>query len=197
MPEARECGEACLALTTRTGQYWGSALARMILADLAWADGDLAAAREYGLAALQFTRLAMPPRETARCLARLGRVAMAQGEPGPARGYLAESLQLSLATGSRAWFTEGLLACADLAAAEGSPGRAVQLAAAVTTLCETAGLPLPPPVLTGEYRAAAAASGEPPDELWAAGLSLTSRDAVCLAEEPPAKAPVGSQPARP
>jgi tetratricopeptide (TPR) repeat protein len=188
--EAREWSEAGLALMTDIDHQWGAALFRVGLGDLARRAGDLDAARAHYLAALPPIREIMPAPEIARCLARLGRVALAQGDPGAARGYLTDSLQLSLAVGGRARIARSLVAFAELAVLEGRPDRAVLLAAAATALGRDAHPPSPPPPPSGRTRrlldAAAGLGPARVDRLWAEGLSLASREAARLALEPPA-----------
>jgi predicted ATPase/DNA-binding CsgD family transcriptional regulator/Tfp pilus assembly protein PilF len=77
--------------------------------------------------------------DIARCLAGLGRVALAQGDLGRARTQLTESLQLSWAGGQRLAIARGLEAFAALAAAEQQPERALRLAGAALALRESIG----------------------------------------------------------
>jgi predicted ATPase len=183
--EARDCAAAALALALGTGHHWGAAEVQRRLGDAALALGDLSAARGHYLEMLPFTRHAMPKPEAARCLADLGGIALRQGDAAQGRAYLAESLQLSLSAGNRAGIAAGLLAFADLAAGEGCPEHAVRLAAAATARCAAAHLP--PPGEAQQHRDAATGLGEPQAaRLWAAGLELTSREAVQLALDLPA-----------
>jgi predicted ATPase len=192
--QARECAEAALALTLETDQHFGTALARMLLGELARSADDVAAARRHYLAALPFVREAMPAPETAHCLGRLGTLALADGDLSPAREYLAESLRLSLAVGSRAGVARGLLGFAELALQEGWPDRSVQLAAAATAVSEAASLPAPPSRRTRRYLAAAGLGDEEAAGLWSAGQKLTTSAAVALALEPLARAPAQPYP---
>jgi tetratricopeptide (TPR) repeat protein len=186
--EAREAAATALALALETGHHWGAADARRRLGAAALAAGDLDEARDCYQAALPYLRTGMPPPDTARCLADLGQIALRQGGQDQGREFLAESLLLSLGAGSRAGIAETLLAFARLAAAAGNPGRAVQLAAAATALCASAGLPPPPDAQ--QYRPAPASPGRrglgeaETGRLWAEGLRLTSRAAVQLALAP-------------
>jgi hypothetical protein len=172
---------------------WGAALYRTGLGDLARLAGDPAAARDHYLDALPFVREYMPAPEAARLLARVGAAALKLGDLAATRGYLSESLRISVAAGHRAGIARGLLAFARLALRERQPGRAVALAAAATALCEAARLPPPPPARTQRYLDAAAGLGAAEAaRLWAAGLELTPRAAAELALEPPALAPAAS-----
>jgi tetratricopeptide (TPR) repeat protein len=192
LAEARQWAETGLALMLEIDNQWGAAMFRLGLGDLARALGDPDTACGHYLAALPFVREAMTPSETTRCLARLGRIALKKGDFGQARAYLAGSLQLSLAAGSRTGIARGLLAFAALAVREDMPDRAVQLAAAATALCETAGLRPPPQAQAQRYLDAAAGLGSPETaRLWAAGQKLTSREASRLALSPP---PVTTRP---
>jgi DNA-binding NarL/FixJ family response regulator len=120
---------------------------------------------------------------------------MDQGELGQAREHLAESLRLSLAAGSRIGIARGLSAFAALAVTEGRPGRAVQLAAAVTALREAAHLRPVPGARTQRYLDAAAGLGEHVvSRLWTEGLDLTSSAAVELALDDHDARPGASQP---
>jgi predicted ATPase len=186
--EAREWAEAGLALMTEIDHHWGAALFRIGLGDLARRAGDLDAARESYLAVLPLVRDVMPAPETARCLGRLGSTAIAQGDPGAARGYLAESLQFSLAAGHRTGIARTLLLFADLAALESRPDRAVILAAAATALRQKV-RPSSPSDRAQRHLDLAGGRGLGADEaarLWAEGLRLTSQEAARLALQPPA-----------
>jgi predicted ATPase/tetratricopeptide (TPR) repeat protein len=179
--EARETALAGLALTLDTDQRWAVAVARILLGNLAEADGDLDGARAQYLAALPLLRESFPPPAVARCLARLGSTALRQGDLARARTYLAESLQISVAAGQRAGIARGLLGFADLAASAGSADRAVRLAAAATAVRDSAGL-TPPHDLRQRHQQAAAILGQPETaRVWAEGLELASAAATRLA----------------
>lgn len=187
LDEAEDCGQAGLALAERVGLHWAAAVARAALGDVAAARGDLPAARERYLAALPFMREAMPGPEVARCLARLADVALRQNQPGEVRAFLEESLELSLASGSRRAIARALLGFADLAAREGFPDRKVTLTAAASAQRAAAGLPPLPPSRTRPYGDAAA--GLDPAKyarLRAVGQELTSREAARIALRLPA-----------
>jgi predicted ATPase/DNA-binding CsgD family transcriptional regulator len=183
--EAQELGEAALAVMRQIDQRWGAARTLLGLGDLARLRRDPGAARQEYLAALTVLREIDAGPETARCLAGLGRIAIDQGDLGPARVHLTESLQLSLAAGTRIGIARSLSAFAALALRDGDPGRAVQLAAAVTVLRETTSLPPVPGARTQRYLDAAAPLGDlAVRRLWAEGLALTSTAAAQLALQP-------------
>jgi hypothetical protein len=174
---------------------WGAALFRMGLGDLARMADDPAAARDHFAAALPFAREFMTMPEIARLLARAGAATLKLGDLAASRGYLGESLRLSVAAGYRSGISRGLQAFARLEVREQRPDRAVMLAAAVTALCEAARLPPPPPGRIQRYLDAAAGLGAAEAaRLWAAGLELTTRAAADLALEPPARTPAATGP---
>jgi predicted ATPase/DNA-binding CsgD family transcriptional regulator len=204
LADAREAAEAALALMLEIDQQWGAARTMLGLASLERLLGNLDGARDYYLRALALLRPVKGDPEISRCLAGLGRVALERGDLAEARRYLSEGLRTSLVIGSRTGISRGLLAFATLALREGDPGRAVQLAAAVTALSEDAHLPsLPsneserplreaahlPPLPPGRgqrYLDAAAGLGQAEvGRLYAAGLTLTPAAAAELAMEPP------------
>jgi tetratricopeptide (TPR) repeat protein len=193
--EAREWAEAGLALMLEIDNLWGAALFRMGLGDLARMAGDPAAARDHFLSALPFVRESMAAPEVARLLARIGSASLKLGDLAATRGYLSESLRLSVAAGNRSGIARGLQAFARLEVRELRPDRAVMLAAAATALCEAACLPPPPPGRIQRYLDAAAGLGAAEAaRLWAAGLELTTRAAADLALEPPAMTPAATGP---
>ena len=139
--ELGEAQRACeLALEVlRANNGWGVAQISYGLGSLARARGDHEAAlRHFGSALVLYREIDARP-EIARCLAGIGRVALAQGELSLAGSSLAESLQLSLATGQRLAIARGLEAAAVLAAARDDPGRSVRLAGAALALREAVG----------------------------------------------------------
>ena len=184
--ESEELGQRALVVMRRIDQQWGTARTLLGLGDLARMRTDPAAARRYYRSALAILREVDARPEIARCLAGLGRIAMEQGDLAQAREHLAGSLRLSLHAGSRIGISRGLLAFAALAVREDRPDRAVQLAAAVTSLRESAHLPPLTGSRTQRYLDSAAALGERVvAALWASGLAMTSADAAELALEPP------------
>jgi predicted ATPase len=183
LPEARESAEAGLAVLLTLDHDWGAARGMLGLAELCRALGDLTAARRHYLAALVLLRKVRGDPEVPRCLTGLGLVALDRGELVEARAYLTEGLTLTVRAGRRTRIPGTLLAFAALAASEGHPDRAAQLAAAATALRETS-----QPGSRGQQHldAAAARLGEAEaGRLWAAGLKLTASTATELALEPP------------
>jgi len=188
MRESEELGQQALTVMRRIDQQWGTARTLLGLGDLARLRTDPPAARRHYRAALAILREVDARPEIARCLAGLGRIAMEQGDLAQAREHLAGSLRLSLNAGSRIGISRGLLSFATLAVREDRPDHAVQLAAAVTTLRESAHLPPLQGSRTQRYLDAAAPLGERiVAALWARGLAMTSSEAAELAlEAPPA-----------
>jgi predicted ATPase/DNA-binding CsgD family transcriptional regulator len=190
--EAQELADAALKVMRAIDQQWGVARTLLGLGDLARARADLAAARRYYQDARAILQEVDARPELARCLAGLGRIAMDSGDLRQAREDLSASLRLSLAAGSRIGISRGLLAFASLAVREGRPDLAVQLAAAVTAVRESAHLPPLPGARTQRYLDAAARLGKPAvAQLWARGLSLASDAAaeLVLAASAPAPPP--------
>jgi predicted ATPase len=183
--EARTSAEAALAMLLEIDHQWGAARIALGLAELCRALGDLAAARDHYLRALALLRQVKGDPEITRCLAGLGRLALDSGDLPQARADLADGLRVSLETGSRAGISRSLLAFAALAAREGRPDTAVQLAAAVTVLGEPA--PVPPARVQRYLDAAAGLGPAEVARLWAAGLRLTAAAAAELALVPPGR----------
>ena len=75
----------------------------------------------------------------ARCLAGIGWVALASLDVPTAAASLAESLDLSMATGQRLGIARGLEAFAALAVVRGDDATAVRLEGAATSLREVVG----------------------------------------------------------
>jgi predicted ATPase/DNA-binding CsgD family transcriptional regulator len=123
----------------RDNNGWGVAQTLYGFGGLARARGDHDAALGHFRAALALYREIDARPEIARCLAGIGWVALARGELPLARTSLAESLQLSLATGQRLVLARGLEAYAMLAVASADPSRAVKLAGAALALREAVG----------------------------------------------------------
>lgn len=186
LADAQQLAEASLSIMRAIDQQWGAARALLGLGDLARLRGEPGYARPRYLEALAILREIDARPEIARCLAGLGRVAMDLGATVQARQHLAESLRLSHATGTRIGVARGLEAFAALAVQEGRPELAVQLAAAASTLRETAGLPALPGARAEKYLAAARHLGETAvARLWARSLAMSSEAAVGLALDPP------------
>jgi predicted ATPase/DNA-binding CsgD family transcriptional regulator len=189
--EAQQHAEAALAVMRDIDQRWGAARALLGLGELARLRRDPDAARQEFRAALGVLREIDAGSATARCLTGLGRIAIDQGDLPLARSYLAESLRLSLAAGSRIGIARGLSSCAALAAAEGDPGRAVELTAAAASLRESAHLPPVSGARVQRYLDDAASLGGPAvSRLWTRGLALSPAAATDLALQPSA-APAG------
>ncbi|HEX4660632.1 MAG TPA: LuxR C-terminal-related transcriptional regulator [Streptosporangiaceae bacterium] len=191
--EAQRLGEAALAVMLDIDQQWGAARTLLGLADLARLTGDLDGAQRRYADALAILRQVNARPEIARCLAGLGRIAMDQGEITLARQHLTESIGLSQSMGSRIGMIRGLDAFASLAAAEGRPDRAVQLAAAAAALREAAHLPSRSGPRTERLLAAARSFGqEAITRLWAEGARLDASSAVELALAVPLPAADGA-----
>jgi DNA-binding NarL/FixJ family response regulator len=202
---AQRSYEAALAVLYDNHQF-GVAHVHCGMGILAGERGDHEAALRHFEAALPVFLQLEAPLEIARCLAGMGRIALAQGNLGLGQARLAESLQLSQAAGQRLAIARGLEAIAELAAAEQQPERAVRLAGAALALRETIGQAhgagsrlenLLDPV-RGRLGDAAAAA------LLAEGRALTPDEAVAYAlapgqeasgEQHPGQARASGQPA--
>jgi hypothetical protein len=190
LEQAREHAETGLALMLEIDNQWGVALSRIGLGDLARAAGDLDAARRHYAAALPFAREYMSAAQAARCLTCIAVIAIRQGDLGPARSCLTESLGLTTAAAHHSGTARALAASAALALAERRPDLAVTLAAAETALRATARLS-PRPSRRQHYRDRTALGDAEFSRLWAAGLRLTSSEAAALATQPPATTAAG------
>ena len=202
--EAEQLATASVAVMRRIDQQWGAARALLGLGDLARFRNHPGEAHGWYVEALAILREIGARPEIARCLAGLGRVAMDLGAIEQARRHLTRSLRLSHATGARIGVARGLEAFAALTGHEGRPELAVQLAAAATTLRETAGLPPLSGARVEAYLAPARRLGDAAvARLWASGRALTSEAAVALALDAPVssaalpsgKGPAGENPA--
>jgi predicted ATPase/DNA-binding CsgD family transcriptional regulator len=136
--EAQRAYELALEVL-RDNNGWGVAQTLYGFGGLARARGDHAAAAGHFAAALALYREIDARPEIARCLAGLSWVGLAQRNLDLAAASLAESVQLSLATGQRLAIARGIQAAAMLAAARNEPGRAVRLAGAALSLLAAAG----------------------------------------------------------
>ncbi|MGH3275152.1 MAG: ATP-binding protein, partial [Streptosporangiaceae bacterium] len=120
--------------TLRDNNGWGVAQTLYGYGTLALRTGDQEAAlARYRTALALFRELDARP-EMARCLAGIGRVALARRDLGLASASLAESARLSLSTGQRLPVARGLEAFAQLAVLTGDLARAAQLAGAAAAL---------------------------------------------------------------
>ncbi|HEY1619136.1 MAG TPA: LuxR C-terminal-related transcriptional regulator [Streptosporangiaceae bacterium] len=131
--EAQQAFETALE-TLRDNNGWGVAQTRYGFGALARQRGDHAAALAHFRAALGLYREIDARPEIARCLAGIGWVALAQGDLELAGRSLAESIQLSLATGQRLAIARGIDAFAALAVLRSDLPRAVRLASAAASL---------------------------------------------------------------
>jgi DNA-binding CsgD family transcriptional regulator len=113
---------------------------RYLYGTLARRTGQHAAALAHFRAALALYRQIDARPDMARCLAGIGRVALAQPDLDLAAASLAESLQLSLAAGQRLAISRGIEAFAALAVMTGELATAARLAGAARAL-RTAGWP--------------------------------------------------------
>ncbi len=133
--EAQRAYEDALAVL-RDNNGWGVAQVLYGFGGLARARGDHQAALVHFRNALALYREIDARPEIARCLAGVGWVALSQRDLELARSSLAESLQLSLATGQRLAVARGLEAFAVLAFARRDPARSARLAGAALALRE-------------------------------------------------------------
>jgi ATP/maltotriose-dependent transcriptional regulator MalT len=179
----RAFGDALDVLRDNNG--WGVAQTLYGLGGLARARGDHQAAVAHFRSALALYREIDARPEIARCLAGIGWVALVQRDLELARSSLAESLQLSLATGQRLAVARGLEAFAMLAVAGGDPARAARLQGAALALQEAVGhVPsgLARSRLEDLLQAARRQLGPPAAEaLLAEGTTLRAEQAVRLA----------------
>src|SRR5262249_36981371 len=125
--EAEKSFEAALD-TLRDNNGWGIAQALYGFGSLARQRGDHGAALRHFKDALELYKEIDARPEMARCLAGIGWVAMAETDLELAATSLAESIQLSLATGQRQAIARGIDAFAALALLEDDLPRAVRLA---------------------------------------------------------------------
>jgi predicted ATPase/DNA-binding CsgD family transcriptional regulator len=191
--------------TLRENNGWGVAQTRYGYGTLARRTGDLASALAHFRAALALYRELDARPEMARCLAGIGRVALAQPDLDLAAASLAESLQLSLATGQRLGISRGIEAFGALAVSTGDLAAAARLAGAAAALRAAPGrpgvVPLPVPRPADPLLAAARQQlGAPAAEALATeGAGLTTHEAFALAlalrvPGEPAPAPAAAEP---
>jgi predicted ATPase/DNA-binding CsgD family transcriptional regulator len=139
LAEAARTFDAAL-YTLRDNNGWGVAQTRYGYGTLARRTGDLPGALAHFRTALALYRELDARPEMARCLAGIGRVALAQLDLDLAAASLAESLQLSLAAGQRLAISRGIEAFAGLAVIAGQPAASARLAGAAAA-ARTAGRP--------------------------------------------------------
>jgi predicted ATPase/DNA-binding CsgD family transcriptional regulator len=135
---AQQSFEAALDLLTGNNG-WGVAHALYGLGSLARSRRDNAAALGHFRTAIELFRQIGARTEIARCLAGIGWVCLASGDVPTATASLAESLELSMATGQRLGVARGLEAFAALAVARCADATAVRLEGASTVLREAVG----------------------------------------------------------
>jgi DNA-binding CsgD family transcriptional regulator/tetratricopeptide (TPR) repeat protein len=176
LEESRQTFDAALH-TLRDNNGWGVAQTRYGYGTLAARTGDYAAALTHFQTALGLYREIGARSEMARCLTGIGRVALARADLGLAADSLAESLQLSLATGQRLAISRGLEAFAQLAAAAGDLPAAVRLSSAAAAL-GTGGQPEASPLLAAARQRLGAPAA---DGLAAEGAGLSMHGALDLA----------------
>lgn len=133
------CGfETALSLLTGSNG-WGIANALYGSGSLARARRDNAGAQRYFRAALEYFTELGARTEIARCLAGLGWVALAELDVPTAATCLAESLELSLATGQRLGIARGIEAFAALCVSRGDDAAGARLEGAAAALREAVG----------------------------------------------------------
>ena len=135
---AQQSFEAALDLLTGNNG-WGVANAQYGFGSLARARGDNAAALRHFGSALEIFRQIDSRTEIARCLAGIAWVSLASLDIATAQARLAESLELSMATGQRLGIARGLEAFAALAVVHADDVTAIRLEGAATALRETIG----------------------------------------------------------
>jgi predicted ATPase/DNA-binding NarL/FixJ family response regulator len=118
---------------------WGVAHALYGFGSLARARQDNASALRLFGSALRLFQQIDSRTEIARCLAGIGWVALASLDLDTAAASLAESLQLSLATGQRLGVARGLEAMAALAVVRGDDATAIRLEGAAAAIREYIG----------------------------------------------------------
>ncbi len=182
-----EAGYLAALETLEGNNRWGVANVLYRLGQLARARGDATGAmRHFGDALAIYRQIDARP-EMARCLGGIGLVALAQPDLPVAKASLAQSVQLSLATGQRLGVARGLGALASVAVQAGDLERAVQVAGAARALFSATGLgPSEAPVRRlAELAAAATATlgEEAVAGLTASGAAMSPRHAAQLATD--------------
>ncbi len=118
---------------------WGIANALYGFGSLARARRDNAGAQRHFRAALEYFTELGARTEIARCLAGLGWIAIADLDVPTAAASLAESLELSIATGQRLGIARGIEAFAALSVVRGDDAAAARLEGAAAALREAVG----------------------------------------------------------
>jgi predicted ATPase/class 3 adenylate cyclase len=177
-----------------------SSIARALdnLGQVAQAEGDQAGAAalyEESLAVLR--EMGIFGRRTGHLLHKLGVLALAQGDSGQAGVRFAESLRTAGEVGDHPQVAAALDALAGVAAAQGAPRRAVQLAGTAAALRARAGLSAAEEEqdtfpTSGLTAARAVLSAETQAAAWAEGQALTPEQAIAAVLD---NTPLGSGPA--
>jgi len=161
---------------------WGIANALYGSGSLARARRDNESARRHFRAALEYFTELGARTEIARCLAGLGWVALADLDVSTAAASLAESLELSIATGQRLGIARGIEAFAALSVVRGDDAAAARLQGAAAALREAVG-PVRSPAAQGRLDGLLAAAHqrlgpELTDQLIAEGRLMSPHDAA-------------------
>ena len=181
LAEAEQAYEAALD-TLRDNNGWGIAQTRYGFGMLERQRGDNAAALRHFRDALHLYREIDARPDIARCLAGIGLVAMAQLDLELAATSLAESIQLSLATGQRLAIARGIESFAALAVLDDDLARAVKLAGAGAALRAHRLSASAQARLDGLIQTARQRLGAPvADTLLAEGAQLSAHEAVAFA----------------
>jgi non-specific serine/threonine protein kinase len=136
---ARRKHEESLELFTALGDRYWMALTHLDLGVGAYFQDDLATAHAHFETSLAIFRALEDEPGIVAALNELGEVALRQGRLSDARTLLADSLTMARRIDDKERIAMVLAALAGLAAAQEQPARALQLAAAASTLNETTG----------------------------------------------------------
>jgi predicted ATPase/DNA-binding SARP family transcriptional activator len=191
--------EESLALFHSAGDRRGAAWVLLDLGMVARDDGDRARARASFDESLALCRELADVSGIARGHQSLGSLALLDGDLVEAGRLYRRALATHWETGDRRSMTYCIESLARVAAAEGRPERALRLAAAGLTLRESRGTvwsAAAQRAMDGIVAAARRESGEAAEAAWAAGRSLTLREAVAeaLAAEAPRSPVSGASP---
>ncbi|HLW48453.1 MAG TPA: tetratricopeptide repeat protein [bacterium] len=180
-PSARSFFNECLSIYHEIGARQGIAETLGTLGHVAWHQGDYASARPLLEESLTRSRELGQGRLIIFALWSLGLVAFDQGNYADARSFYREGLATAEVLGDP-YFAYLLEACADLAAAEGQPGRAVRLLAAATAFRKALDFPLPPTHRSDYDRPLAMIRATLNEEAfnaaWAEGQTMTLEQAI-------------------
>jgi predicted ATPase/DNA-binding XRE family transcriptional regulator len=179
---ARAAGQESLATARQAGFPVGAAMAELLLGRVGHLQGDLVQGREHLVASTALFRAANFPWGIAHGLAHLGWVALDEGNVTQARTLFEESLTLGQRVGAATRVLVSLEGCAQLAALDGQPDRALRLfgAAAAQREAGGAGLGLPDQALLTQRIATARASVDPAtaDAAFEAGRTISLEEAM-------------------